>query len=125
MNDDAMARENGTWRPGPDAEELMAEAIDEAVAVIVSMVEAEARKGIAPAPDLVAQLVIAIEDRTEDAERRIAGRERAEWNRAAIAGLRRRCERLEALHRMSPIRRNRRRGRERLLSGEERPAGTR
>lgn len=75
----------------------MAEAIDEAVAVIVSMVEAEARKGTAPASDLAAELVSAIEDRTEDAERRIARRERAEWNRAAIAELRHRRERLEVL----------------------------
>ena len=85
--------ENGECKAGRGAEELMAEAIDGAVEFIVSMVESEGSRDGA----LVADLVRAVDDRIDDAERRIAERASGEFCEAAVAELRRRRERLEAL----------------------------
>ena len=97
MTDGEGVPEEAAWQPGLEARDLMAEAIDEAVAMILAMVEAERERGVAPGPRLAAELARAVDDRIEDAGRRMTDPERERCGEAASAGLRRRWERLRAL----------------------------
>ena len=107
MTISGLVHVTGAWQPEPSTAELMAEAVDEAVEFIVSMVEAEGSRDGA----LVLELVRAVDDRTDDAERRMAERASGEYCEAAVAELRLRRERLEALRSRGAVR-GQKRGRE-------------
>ena len=97
MKNLGLVREDGSWRPGPAPAELMAEAVDEAVEFIVSIVEAEAQRGGAQNEALGLELVRVIDDRIDDAEQRMAGRVSGGCCEVASAALRCRRERLAVL----------------------------
>ena len=81
----------------------MAEAVDEAVEFIVSIMEADVRRGGARDEALVPEFLRAVEDRIEDAERRLAERAGGDRCELTVAELRCRRQRLEALRRRGGV----------------------
>ena len=103
MTKSGMGCVDGEWRPTSATAELMADAVDGAVEFIAAIGEGEAQRGGACDGALVLELVPALNDRIDDAEGRLAERESGERCEVAVAELRRRRERLEALRRRGGV----------------------
>lgn len=71
MAESGLVRENDRVRPADFAAHLMAEAVDGAVEMIVSLMEDRKLQGLKIDPGEVAHVIGAVDDRLADADRRM------------------------------------------------------
>lgn len=71
VNKSGLVRENGSVRPADFAGHLMAEAVDGAVELIVSLIEDRKQLGLEIDPGTAADVVRAVDDRLADADSRM------------------------------------------------------